>query len=722
MTTFEHKVDVKQFIKQQGGEHDPKELIKNALEACKKKVEVNYDEGNGILTFFNDGEPLTLDQLQTKVLTAYATGDEKNHDLNRGLGFIVIYEIAEKTIVETGEHKLLINDWQEMHLQNTDQFVKGFKVTVYLNDKYKTRYEYSDIEHMLESWIIFDETKIFFNGKKIGKYLKQPIKTETFKDYWGNFDYCYDQNLFEHEFTALLKLTNINAYQVLDLTYSLKKYVSNPIMNEFVMVFTDSKLLDTSRSGLTYQGRSNLEKCLQDLNKKLSKEMLNNKVLSYGRTALKLFREKLLFIRSQLDLSKDVFSKALESFHWYLTDNEKIDAINHELRYFNKFVDILKLASFKLRLEELEPISIYEVYDREVISFQLKEVDDPSAFNDWFNKRFGFSQHRFFYKETIGMIVEHGEMTSPAKLFHLLERVDYPNFSNWVQFSAELITGGLLEGQTLIAVFTDQFLFYADFPAETELENLVEDRFVALDSDTDTMKEFTLKNKAELDIPTYKPQEVDDETDFLDTESRELLDEINEKFVVDEVELEPMFETLEQFMPKQQAKKILNQIKMRQYFTEVLITKDGTQVLCLVDEATKKRFLEVAKSDKLLERISKGYQMWIEICNLLISNFAEDSDKLKDFVVPAVSFVTNKNEVGCNVKDIIAISHYHVPKVFDPTLAKILKFVKLAAHEIAHLYVSNHSQNFVAFDSSIYYKTVNNNESMKVLRDIFRRK
>ena len=717
MTTFKHKVDMKKFIEQMSGEHEIfTEMINNALEACENKVEVNYDEENGIATFFNDGEPLTLEQLDEKVLTAYATGDEKDDDLNRGIGFIAIYEVAEKTIVETGEHKLCIRNWQEMHLQNTDQFIKGFKVTVYLNDQYKARYSLNRVRDLLDSWIIFDDKVVFFNGAKTCTYLQNPLETETYKNYWGNFDYCYDQNLFEHEFTALLKLTNVNAYRVLDFTYDLKKFVKNPIMHEFVMIFTDSKLLDTARRGLTYTGRDNLEKCIKEINHKLSKEMLNNKVLSYGRTALKLFREKLAFIRVQLELPKDIFTKAMEQFRWHLTDSDKIDNINHEIRYLNKLIGLLKITSYKHVLEELEPISIYEVYDREVISFQLSEVDDPSEFNSWFNERFGFSQHRFFYKETIGILVENGAMTGAAKLFHLLENVDYPEYSNWLKFKEDVIVDGLLENQSLILVFADQFLFFADFPAEIEFEEILDDHVVRLDSDPETVKQFALQHKAEMDIPSYQPQETEEEDFFTDEDVEEATKS------VDEIDIEPAFETLEKFMPKQQARKITKQIKLRNFFTEVLVTSDGTQILCMVDESTKQRFFHVAKSKKLLDRIGKGYQMWIEVINLLLTNFAKDVERLREFIVPAISFVESKEQLGCMIKDIISISHYSIPKVFDPPMVKILKFVKIAAHEIAHLYVSAHTPNFMLVDTSIYHATVDNHESVALLREIFKRK
>ncbi|MCP6718854.1 MAG: ATP-binding protein [Patescibacteria group bacterium] len=716
---WKYKVDIDRFVEQLGAEHNAlKELITNALEACSKHVRVQSDDINGIISIYNDGMTLNENQLEKYLLTGMSTGDEKDITLNRGVGFVSVFRVSKETIVETGDLKLVIKDHKNIDDPVQNGFVDGFKVTIKLKDEFKSEFSTQEIEKLLDSWVIYDHRKVYLNRKKVCQYLRKSLDVQTYKSTWGESNYCYDQNHFQQEFVVLLKLTNVNAYRILNIDKNLDSIKSNNLIQELVVVCTNSEILNTSRNGFTDYGRWHVEELVKNINKDLSKRELSNKALSYGRSTLKLFRERLGYIRKKLDFPTDIFVKAMDVFQYQLTDNQTIDPINYEIQYFNHFIEVLLSSSLKANLDELEVISLYEIYDKHALHLKLKELNDPNDFSDWFEKRFGFVQHKFFYHEVIGLLVDNGSITGEARLFHLLSE-DYSEFSRWINFSQDLFVSGLIENQSLIILINPLHLYYARFPTETESWTLEEKQKVIIDVSTEVKDQFRLmKQQAEEKIPKYS--EPDD--DFsIEKEKEGYPDQEINGHEDDEKDDEKFFGVLKQFMPKEQASKISHQLTLKHLNDEELISENGTRILCLVDKKSRKRFNQIKNSPQLIERVAKGYVAWKKVMKLVIRNFSEEPNKLLTYIIPAVNFAHDEESKGCTIKDIVAISESAIPKIFDPPLAKKLKFVKFACHEIAHLYVSNHSTKFSVIDSTIFYATANDKSSMKELNKIFKR-
>lgn len=708
---IQHNVNVKNMISQMANEHDLlTELVTNALEEAKSRVDVEYTtdpNDKAILIIKNNGKELTKEQIKSKLLTAFETGENKNYDTNRGLGFISIYNAMEYACIYTGNLYVQIWSWDNIQIQQSMHYTSGVQIQVTLNDKTQEKYDKIGIEELLSNWVLYGSVKIYYNDKDCTKYIPE-IEGEIF---CSGGEIVYDSGHFDQEFVALYKLTNVEAYRMLPISYSLQSANKNNLITDVIVVFTTSEELDTSRTAISWWGKSKLEEKIKTINRHLSIEMLNNKYISYGKKAHRLILKQIKRL-TQFDLNVE---RAEIQMHIDLvTRISKVNTINRYLRYFNCLVDLISLTPLR-KIVGMEQIALTEIFDEAVINFKLNEPEHD-GFTKWFKKLFGVNQQALFMDQDIGLLVQDGDVIGTSKLFHLLDDNDY---NEWIKIDQELWSKNLLKGQNIVLLFDEKYTFFSsEFPKEKSTFNLKYDSKVMVESSDEKDNFAIMRNKNQMIAEQVRKSKTDRmETDFLDENEEESFSytPTKEEMAVVEATVHKTSE-LKKFT-ELDTKKLETSLELQRIKFEV-IKAHGVEIPCLVKDNAVKKFEKMKGQPKKLKQVVHGLNIWRETVQYVIDSFGGEAELVHDYVIPVMLF-TEDNMMACNVQNFIAFSVDYLPRVTDNRINKVMNFMETACHEITHLYVVGHNEKFIKLYNSIYTKVANRDDLHSRIKTIY---
>jgi hypothetical protein len=773
---LKQSVDMKGFFKEVGGDHDAVlELVTNAIEAAKSRVDVNFDREKGILSVINDGKGLTEEEIETVLLRSFKTGSEKaKAESNRGLGFIVIYHDGKETTVRTGKYSIHIKSWDDIDLVEESNNFEGMSVQVKLNKEALKRYTIDVIYDTMDRWILTNGIELYLNGTLAGNYIKEKFEIKTYRD---GLDYIVNNPIFRYDtFSCLLKLTNIDAYRVLPIEYDIFKHGQTKTLKRINIIITKGEHLNTARTALSYRADYYVKELIKKKDIELAKAAATDDIDITRRRLYSDIEFTLQEIAFVINAKPRIFKKAGKNFEKKFK-NASFEEMIKEICYFNKFSNLINSSKSFNKVTQIREISLplfleFEAKDKSVY---------PSTFSYWFKETFGFDQKNIFLNERIGLMVNNGNISGEAIVKDLIK------CERWVNLETELFQGNCLEDETLVIIFNEDAKFYtyisdweadvskltsknaveiktgeaggdvAEFAVgedqikeggsdeevtETQPMSVEELRDATYDSGAFSCKAANGRAVHVDDLETFKMlveagiEKISGPENYCTDEYIESeLEEDGAMFFIsdeeeadDDEEVQEAIKAVEENNPlsdflskniesEEEYKDVQTEIQLENITFEVLEI-DGERIPSLIHEKGKQDFNYAQKYPgvKRNKKIIEAYKQWKGIIKLVMKHIPQ----IESRIVPVIGWSDTKADAASHVGRFVAINYRYLPNLSDMKLQKILKVLETAIHEITHTMYSKHSDpNFVTTYNTIWDTCIESRDFMKQLKKVF---
>jgi len=482
-----HGINMRNFIDQISSEHHLiDELVTNAVEAAESRVEIVHYGDHIIIR--NDGLPLSQEQIQTKLLTAYETGDEKSRETNRGLGFISLYRHTSRAEVYTGDLILKIKDWDDIKLES-GTYVNGFEIRAYLTTESKQLYSPEKVKEHLSQWIYWDKISLYFGSSSetllpVGIKRQEALNLRSHPKYsYANLRYSLTDLGYSSNLVFLYKLTNVDVYRKLPVELDLTTFIPNSRIGMITLIISHGAYLDSTRRSLTDWGKQQVKTLLGLINADHRADSLRRSTFRIKQQAIELLTSRLTQLTSWYQLSPSWVQTYLKKLTRKFSNHY---LIIRELSYWDQLFHLLVYADPPHKLSPL----LAEVYHNfpEFLDQQDKEIT-PTEFHQWLGD-IGISSSIFFTNTIIGFLLYGGDIEQEARVSHILQ-----NSSRAICFDKNLFQSAVIQQVDLVVIIHEEAGYFVDLTDHVTSLPELERQYGIVDPTSASIALFTLSGQ-----------------------------------------------------------------------------------------------------------------------------------------------------------------------------------------------------------------------------------